>query len=68
MNTYLYIFQILSALVVITLVVLQSKGTGLGRAFASNNYHAKRGAEKTVFVATILTSILFLTLSVIVNI
>jgi len=66
MNNVLYILQSLIALVLIGLIVIQSKGTGLGRSFASNNYHAKRGMEKTVFAGTILTAILFLTLSVII--
>lgn len=66
MNNILYILQILIALILIGLIVIQAKGTGLGRSFASNNYHAKRGMEKTVFAATIITAFLFLTLSVII--
>lgn len=66
MNNVLYIIQSVVALFLIGLIVLQAKGTGLGRSFASSNYHAKRGMEKTVFALTIASSIIFLTLSVII--
>ncbi len=66
MNNILYIAQITIAIILITLIVLQAKGTGLGRSFASNNYHAKRGMEKTIFYVTILSSLLFLTFSVLI--
>lgn len=66
MNNLLYIIQSILALMLITLIVLQAKGTGLGRSFASNNYHAKRGMERTVFYLTILSATLFLGLSVII--
>ncbi|GAB4027227.1 MAG: hypothetical protein Fur0011_4710 [Candidatus Microgenomates bacterium] len=66
MNNILYIIQIIVALFLIGLIVLQAKGTGLGRSFATSNYHAKRGMEKTVFVLTITSAVIFLTLSVII--
>lgn len=66
MNNVLYIIQSIVALFLIGLIVIQAKGTGLGRSFANSNYHAKRGMEKTVFALTIASSLIFLTLSVIV--
>lgn len=66
MNNILYILQSVIALLLIGLIVIQAKGTGLGRSFASNNYHAKRGMEKTIFAFTIIAAILFLTLSIII--
>lgn len=66
MNDFLYLLQILISFILITLIVLQAKGTSLGRSFASGNYHAKRGMEKTVFAATIISSLIFLVLSVII--
>lgn len=66
MNNILYLLQSIIALMLIGLIVIQAKGTGLGRSFASSNYHAKRGMEKTVFAATIFTTLLFLTLCVII--
>lgn len=49
MNNILYIIQSVIALFLIGLIVIQAKGTGLGRSFASSNYHAKRGMEKNCF-------------------
>lgn len=60
------IIQIFVSLTLIGLIVLQAKGTSLGRSFGSSNYHAKRGMEKTVFFATIVTSIMFVTLALII--
>lgn len=61
--TPLLLIQTLVALVLIFLVVIQAKGTGLGRSFGSTNYHSKRGMEKTIFYLTITISILFVGLS-----
>lgn len=66
MNNVLYLLQSFIALFLIGLIVIQAKGTGLGRSFASSNYHAKRGMERTVFAATITSALIFLLLSVII--
>lgn len=60
------ILQIIVALILIGLIVMQAKGTSLGRSFGAGNYHAKRGMEKTVFYGTILTSVIFITLAIII--
>lgn len=51
----LIVFQILVALVLIGLVLLQAKGGGLGTAFGGSAqvYHTKKGVEKVVFYLTI---------------
>lgn len=56
----LNITQIILAIFVITIIVLQSKGGGLGASFGGGaSYHSKRGAEKTIFLITIIASIAF---------
>ncbi len=61
-----YIAQIIIALVMITLIVLQAKGTGLSGVFGgSDNYHAKRGMEKTIFYLTIVVAVIFVALAMI---
>ncbi len=59
------IIQIILGLVLIFLVITQSKGTGLGSAWGGGSvgYHSKRGMEKTLFYVTIITSILFVLVS-----
>ncbi|HBD02429.1 MAG: hypothetical protein UX38_C0008G0009 [Microgenomates group bacterium GW2011_GWC1_46_16] len=61
----LSILQIILSFALITVIVLQAKGTGLGRAFGSTSYHSKRGVEKSLFATTIILSIAFLTTTVI---
>jgi preprotein translocase subunit SecG len=65
MRPVLLILQIIVAFVLIGIIVLQAKGTGLGRSFGATTYHAKRGMEKTLFYLTIGTSILFVVLAAI---
>jgi len=62
--TILLIIQSILALSLIMLIVIQAKGTGLGRSFGSTNYHSKRGMEKSAFYTTIILSILFIALSI----
>lgn len=49
----------------IALILLQSSEGGLGSAFGGGDtYRTKRGAERMVFIATIVFAILFLITSV----
>lgn len=56
--------QIVLSVLLIGGVLLQQSEAGLGSAFGggdsfSSGYHTKRGFEKTLFIATIVISILF---------
>lgn len=53
------VLQIVLAVILVTCIVMQAKGGGLGSAFGSTSYHTKRGAEKTIFYLTIVTAIIF---------
>lgn len=66
MNLALTIFQIIISILLIGVILLQAKGTGLGTAWGGSGefYHSKRGAEKVIFGATIFLSILFFVTSV----
>lgn len=60
----LTILQIVLAVFVTTAVLLQQRGQGLGGAFGGgggdgNAFATRRGAEKILFLATIVASILF---------
>jgi len=59
---YLNIIQIIISALLIIVILLQQKGSGLGAAFGGENnvYRTKRGAEKILFILTIVFSILFL--------
>lgn len=62
MNSLFLILEIVLGLLLIGLIILQSKGTGLGSTFGGDMgfYGTKRGAEKMLFVLTIIIAALFL--------
>lgn len=64
MKNTLLIIQILVAVVVSVLILIQAKGTGLGKTFGQANYHSKRGVEHLVFRLTIILAVLFVAISV----
>ncbi len=60
--------QIVLAVLLIGGILLQRSEAALGSAFGggdafSTGYHTKRGAEKTLFVATIVVAVLFVSTS-----
>ena len=67
MLTYLYIAQIVVAVSLTAVALLQVKGGGLGGIFgqADTVYRTKRGVEKTLFQLTIVLAVIFIILSVV---
>ena len=67
MVTYLYIAQIVVAVALTGVALLQVKGGGLGGIFgqADTVYRTKRGVEKTLFQLTIALVVIFVILSVV---
>jgi preprotein translocase subunit SecG len=61
MKDAFHIITIVSVLIMITLILLQSQGTGLSTTFGGegNTYRSKRGAEKIIFNLTIITAVGF---------
>ncbi len=57
----LNIAQFVLAVLLVTSILLQARGTGLGSSFGGegNVYRTKRGIEKRLFQASIVLSILF---------
>jgi preprotein translocase subunit SecG len=67
-KTYLYLAQIVIAIAITVLVLLQAKDAGLSSMFGGGDmgvYKTRRGAEKTMFNATIVLGILFLLLALV---
>ncbi len=62
---YLVIAQIVTAVLLVISILLQSSGSGLGGVFggAGAVYSTKRGIEKILFYLTIVLSILFFALA-----
>lgn len=61
MKTFLYVLQIVLAVLLIAAILVQSRGSGLGAAFGGGGavYRTKRGAEKIIFRLTIIVAVLF---------
>lgn len=57
----LTILQVIFALLLIAVILMQRKGTGLGAAFGGGGTvrYQKRGAEKVLHTATIAIAIIF---------
>lgn len=68
MPVYLTIAQIVLAVALIAVLALQVKGGGLGGIFgqADGVYRTKRGVEKTLFQVTIVLTVLFIILSIVI--
>ena len=67
MQTYLNIAQIVLSVALITAVLLQVRGGGLGGIFGQPDtvYRTKRGVERILFQLTIAISILFIIVSLV---
>ncbi len=66
-NQFMSLIQIFLGILLSGLILLQSKGTGLGSTFGGDMgfYGTKRGAEKMLFILTIVVAALFLISSVV---
>ena len=64
---YLQIVHVIIAVLLITTILLQQRGSGLGDAFGSDTavYTSRRGAEKALFYLTIIFGISFVALAII---
>lgn len=60
------IVQIVVSVLLIVAILLQNRGTGLSGVFGGgdNVYQTKRGAEKFIFIATIILSFIFFGLAI----
>ena len=60
---YVNVAQILVAILLSLVILLQAKGSGIGAAFGggtSGSFRTRRGVEKTLFQLTIVIAIIFM--------
>jgi protein translocase SecG subunit len=59
---YINIIQLVAAILLVIVILLQNKGASVGGVFGGEGavYQTKRGVEKKLFVLTIILSIIFL--------
>ncbi|PIY65272.1 preprotein translocase subunit SecG [Candidatus Shapirobacteria bacterium CG_4_10_14_0_8_um_filter_39_15] len=61
MKNIIIIVQIIISIALISAILLQARGTGLGAAWGGGgeSYRSKRGVEKILFYLTIILAVLF---------
>ncbi len=66
LSTYLYIVQLLVAIVLIVVVLIQSKGAGFNGTFSNDSsvFRTRRGVEKTLFNFTLVLAVVFVVLAI----
>lgn len=62
MKSAISLFQIILGVLLILVIIIQQKGSGLGSSFGGDLsfYRTKRGAEKLLFYATIVIAVVFI--------
>ncbi len=66
MESILPILQMVVAVILISLVLVQQGGSGLGSAFGQEGggYSTRRGMQKHIFTGTIVFGVLFILLAI----
>ena len=66
MNFILYYTQLAVSVILIILIAIQQRGAALGASFGGGGevYSTKRGAQKKIYYATVITATIFLILGV----
>ncbi len=66
MDLFLDIIQIVISVALVILILIQSKGSGMGSLFGGGDsgvYTTRRGVEKTLFNLTVVVSLVFFLIS-----
>ena len=63
LGIFLQVTTFVSAILSILLILLQTRGASLGAGFGSSGelYTKRRGLEKSIFITTVVTSVIFVT-------
>lgn len=61
MRSLLVATTIISSILLVLVILLQNQGSGLGTAFGGDSgfYRTKRGAERVLFILTIVLAVVF---------
>lgn len=68
MGPFLNVIQIIISVALMVLILLQTKGSGLGSLFGGSDsgiYTTRRGVEKTLFNLTIVLAVTFFVVAII---
>ena len=67
MSTYLNIVQIILGVALTAIILLQTRTSSMGSVFGGSEtsiYRTRRGVERTLFIVTIVLSLLFFIIAV----
>ncbi|MGD8744234.1 MAG: preprotein translocase subunit SecG [Candidatus Woesebacteria bacterium] len=64
MKQAITIIQIITSVILIVVILIQSKGTGFGRAWGSTASFTRRGLEKVIFRFTFVLAAIFIVVSI----
>jgi len=67
LDRFLTIGQVVLAILLIATILLQSRGASLGEAWGGSSafYSTRRGADRTLFIITIVLAVLFVALALV---
>ena len=68
MGPFLNLIQIIISIALILLILMQTKGGGLGGLFGGSDtsiYKTRRGVEKTLFNLTIVLAVIFFVVAIV---
>ncbi len=68
MGPFLNVIQIIISVALMVLILLQTKGSGLGSLFGGSDsgiYTTRRGVEKTLFNLTIILAVTFFVVAIV---
>lgn len=65
-NSLILAIQVIVSVLLITSILLQQRGVGLGGAFGGegNVYRTRRGVERSLFISTIILGICFVVFAI----
>lgn len=64
MQQALTLVQVVSSILLVILILIQTKGTGFGRVWGGSSSFTRRGIEKTVFKLTFIVTGIFIIVSI----
>ncbi len=64
MNNGIIVLQIIVSLLLVGAILVQTKGTGFGRAWGGSTSFTRRGLEKLIFRGTFVLTTLFIIISI----
>ena len=63
MEDFFLVLQIVTSIILTVFILVQAKGTGLGRSWGSSASFSRRGLERVIFRGTFILGFVFVSIS-----